>query len=245
MPSKSNSASKTLVSKKANGHATKATANRGGASYNRAKEYKGQRYTGMAVGRTHHWYYDKSDWKEKKVTPEKWEFTYATTKRRAGKAPEGSGAPVGTGYHWFILAHQYVEKLNANDYTTQMVGLKFKLAHKRAAGQKWSASVEKRRKDLIEILKALIEDLDREPEQIAPVALEFEHGGKSYTGTGIPILTSCEEGVCQRFDITLNAKHVGMLRNAGGKWKISEIKSQSLANAIGGQIETWYQRHEQ
>ena len=171
MPSKSNSASKTLVSKKANGHATKATANRGGASYNRAKEYKGQRYTGMAVGRTHHWYYDKSDWKEKKVTPEKWEFTYATTKRRAGKAPEGSGAPVGTGYHWFILAHQYVEKLNANDYTTQMVGLKFKLAHKRAAGQKWSASVEKRRKDLIEILKALIEDLDREPEQIAPVAL--------------------------------------------------------------------------
>ena len=70
---------------KANGHA----ADRGGASYNRAKEYKGQRYTGMAVGRTHHWYYDKNDWKEKKVTPEKWEFAYSTTKRRAGRAPRG------------------------------------------------------------------------------------------------------------------------------------------------------------
>src|SRR3954470_14131049 len=102
-------------------------------SYNRYKEYNGQEYRGMTIGRTHHWYYDRSDWKEKKVTPEKWEFAYSTTKRRAGRAPEESGAPVGTGYHWFILAHQYVEKLNANDYSTQMVGLKFKLAHKRAA----------------------------------------------------------------------------------------------------------------
>src|SRR5581483_3100578 len=113
-------------------------------SYNRRKDFEGRQYTGMTVGRTHHWYYDKSDWKEKKVTPDKWEFVYSTTKRRAGHAPEGSGVPVGTAYHWFILAHQYVEKLNANDYSTQMVGLKFKLAHKRASAQKWSASGEKR-----------------------------------------------------------------------------------------------------
>jgi hypothetical protein len=211
------------------------------ASYNRYKEHNGQQYTGMAIGRTHHWYYDKSDWKEKKVTPDKWEFTYSTTKRRAGKAPEGSGAPVGTGYHWFILAHQYVEKLNANDYSTQMVGLKFKLAHKRAAGQKWSASGKKRQQELIEILKALIADLEREPEQVEPIILDFEHQGKSYTGTGVPILTSCDDGVCQRFDITLNKEHVGVLRHADDKWKITEIKSQSLANAIGNQIQDWYQ----
>jgi uncharacterized protein (DUF2252 family) len=52
------------------------------ANYHRSKEYKGRRYTGMTIGRTHHWYYDKADWKEKKVTPAKWEFTYSTTKRR-------------------------------------------------------------------------------------------------------------------------------------------------------------------
>ena len=212
------------------------------ASYNRYKEHDGRQYTGMAIGRTHHWFYDKSDWKEKKVTPDKWEFAYATTKRRAGRAPEGSGAPVGTGYHWFILAHQYVEKLNANDYTTQMVGLKFKLAHKRAEGRKWSASDEKRRKELIQILKSLIADLEKEPEQVEPIALDFKHGGKTYSGTGIPILMSCDQGICQRFDITLNKEHIGVLRHADGQWKISEIKSRSLAGAIGGQIEDWYRK---
>jgi hypothetical protein len=30
-------------------------------------------------------------------------------------APEGSGVPVGTEYHWYVLAHQNVRKLNAND----------------------------------------------------------------------------------------------------------------------------------
>src|SRR4051812_15048779 len=53
------------------------------ASYNTPKKFEGKRYTGMKVGRTHHWYYDQGDWKEKKVTPEKWELTYSTTKRRA------------------------------------------------------------------------------------------------------------------------------------------------------------------
>jgi hypothetical protein len=37
---------------------------------------------------------------------DKWEFTYATNKRRAWQAPEGSGIPVGIEYHWYILAHQ-------------------------------------------------------------------------------------------------------------------------------------------
>src|SRR6185312_12995280 len=101
-------------------------------SYKRTKQYQGQRYTGMAVGRTHKWYYGQGEWKEKKITPDKWQFTYSVTKRRAGRAPEGSGVPVGTEYHWYILADQTAIKLNANDYTTAMAGFKFKLAHKRA-----------------------------------------------------------------------------------------------------------------
>jgi len=65
-------------------------------SYNKFKEFEGKQYTGMKVGRTHKWYYDKGEWKEKKITPDLWEISYSVTKRRAGKAPEGSGVPVDT-----------------------------------------------------------------------------------------------------------------------------------------------------
>lgn len=212
------------------------------ASYNAPKEFEGKRYTGMKVGRTHHWYYDKGDWKEKKVTPEKWELTYSTTKRRAGTAPEGSGVPVGTGYHWFILAHQYVEKLNANDYMTQMVGLKYKLAHKRADKDAWNASGTAQKKHLVGILKSLIAELEANPEQLTPIPLKVEYKSKLYEGTAVPVPAACENGVCFNLDITLNKKHIGVIRRADDKWKITELKSQGLANAIGEQITAWYQK---
>jgi hypothetical protein len=212
------------------------------AGYNTVKEFKGERYTGMAVGRTHHWYYDKGDWKEKKVTPEKWELTYSTTKRRAGHAPEGSGVPVGTGYHWFILAHQYVEKLNANDYMTQMVGLKYKLAHKRADKNTWNASGKTQKKHLVEILKSLITELEQDPEQLTPIPLKLEYKNKLYEGTAVPVPTACKGGACYELDITLDKKHIGVIRRAGDKWKITELKSQGLANAIGEEIALWYQK---
>jgi hypothetical protein len=31
-------------------------------SYNQFKEFQGKNYTGMKVGRTHKWYYDKGEW---------------------------------------------------------------------------------------------------------------------------------------------------------------------------------------
>ena len=49
-------------------------------SYNQFKEFQGKKYTGKRVGRTHKWYYDKGEWKEKKVTPDKWQFSYNVTK---------------------------------------------------------------------------------------------------------------------------------------------------------------------
>jgi len=131
-------------------------------SYNQFKEFEGKKYTGMKVGRTHKWYYDKGEWKEKKLTPDKWQFSYNVTKRRAGNAPEGSGVPVGTEYHWYILANQNVKKLDANNYTTSMIGLKYKLAHKRAERNNWSSSDKAQRKRLIEILQGLIEDVKME-----------------------------------------------------------------------------------
>lgn len=121
-----------IAAKKKTAVKRKATPGDIAASHDEFKNYNGKFYTGMQVGRSHKWNYDKGIWKETKITPERWELSYSVTKRRAGHAPERSGVPVGTAYHWFILSHQYVEKLNADDYTTAMVGLKFKLAHKRA-----------------------------------------------------------------------------------------------------------------
>jgi hypothetical protein len=135
-------------------------------TYEEYKKFEGRQYTGMKVGRSHKWYYDKGEWKEKKVTPDKWEFTYAVNKKRAGQAPEGSGVPVGTEYHWYILAHQNVRKLDANNYTTSMTGLKYKLAHKRAEKEKWNASDNAQRKRLIQILEELTGQLKREMVEI-------------------------------------------------------------------------------
>ncbi len=142
------------------------------STYNEFKEFEGKRYTGMKIGRSHKWQYDPGEWKETKVTPDKWEFNYAVKKRRIGKAPEGSGVPVGTEYHWFIAAHQNVKKLNANDYTTLMSGIKFKIAHKRADSEKWSAGDRAQRNRQINFLQELIEELERQEveEKSMPVA---------------------------------------------------------------------------
>src|SRR4051812_22371026 len=134
-------------------------------SYDEFKNHEGRRYTGMKIGRSHKWYYDPGEWKEKKITPDLWQISYAVTKRRAGRAPEGSGVPVGTAYHWYVVAHQNVEKLNANDYTTSLAGLKFKVAHRRAGSEKWSATPKTQRKRMIKFLQDVIDDLQRAPEQ--------------------------------------------------------------------------------
>ena len=95
------SKSKPKVQKKITGGGVRKAARRDlAASYNEFKQFEGHRYSGMEVGRTHSWYYDKGDWKETKITPDLWEISYGVTKRRKGHAPEGSGVPIGTGYHW-------------------------------------------------------------------------------------------------------------------------------------------------
>jgi len=145
-----------------------------GVSYDEFKTHEGRRYTGMKVGRSHKWYYDKGEWKETKITPDLWQISYAVTKRRAGRAPEGSGVPVNTEYHWYVLAHQNVCKLNANDYTTSMSGLKFKIAYRRADTGKWSATPQTQRKRMISFLRDVIEDLEKEQEEGAASRSQFD-----------------------------------------------------------------------
>jgi hypothetical protein len=69
---------------------------------------------------------------------------------------------VGTEYHWYILAHQNARKLNANEYTTSMTGIKYKLAHRRTAGEEWSASERAQLRQLITILEENIIRLQHE-----------------------------------------------------------------------------------
>ena len=59
-------------------------------TYNAFKVFEGRKYTGMKVGGRHKWYYDKGEWNEKKVTPDRWGFSYAVAKRRAGQIGGGS-----------------------------------------------------------------------------------------------------------------------------------------------------------
>jgi hypothetical protein len=131
-------------------------------SYDDFKQHEGQRYTGMKIGRSHKWHYDQGQWKETKITPDLWQISYAVTKRRAGRAPEGSGVPVGTEYHWYVLAHQNTAKQTANDYTTSLTGLKFKIAHKRADSGKWSATPRTQRKRMIMFLRSVLADLEKQ-----------------------------------------------------------------------------------
>jgi hypothetical protein len=205
-------------------------------SYDRYKLHEGKQYTGMQIGRSHKWYYDKGEWKETKITPDLWRIFYSVTKRRAGKAPEGSGAKVGTAYHWYIMAHQRVQKLNANDYSTTLMGLKYKLAHKRADNDKWNAKAPTQRALLIKALKEWIRMLEKET-----IPLELEYDGKNFKGEAVPIPETCEDGVCFQLDVTLNEENLGIIRSGKSGWKMDNIEDQKFIDAIGNEIMLYYE----
>ncbi|HYS71321.1 MAG TPA: hypothetical protein VEM95_02765 [Thermoplasmata archaeon] len=127
--------------------------------YDDVKEFRGRAYTGMPVGGEHSWIYPDARWKERKVAPDRWEFTLESIKRREQHAPDGSGAPVGTEYHWYILAHQRVRKVDADTYTTFMEGVKHKVAHRRPNWRRWSTEIPGRRTEretVVGILEAAL-----------------------------------------------------------------------------------------
>ncbi|OJD21576.1 hypothetical protein ACJ73_07081 [Blastomyces percursus] len=140
----------------------------GAGGYNALKSFKGRVYTGMAVGGSHTWEYQPGIWHETKEEPDLWKIDYRATKRRSGRrpAPQGSGAAVGTEYHWFIVAHQYVKKMDANTYETHMTGSTYKLAHRGEEAKNWSVpSVKGQREREVELL----EDAGRRVKGLPPV----------------------------------------------------------------------------
>ncbi|MFQ5907256.1 MAG: hypothetical protein ACE5JE_00275 [Thermoplasmata archaeon] len=136
-------------------------------TFDEVKEFKGRKYTGMAVGGYHTWIYPNALWRERKVSPDAWEFTLSAIKERETQAPKGSGAPLNTQYHWYILAHQRVRKVDSNTYSTLMTGTKYKLAHKRAGQDRWNSesgwgpSKEERLATILETALAQVKDVSR------------------------------------------------------------------------------------
>ena len=128
-------------------------------AYDDLKEFHGQEYTGMSVGGQHSWIYPNGLWRERKVAPDRWEFTFESLKQRERSAPAGSGVPPNTQYHWYVLAHQRVRKIDEDSYATFMSGAKYKVAHKRPHWRKWSCEYpeqEPEREKVIAILEATL-----------------------------------------------------------------------------------------
>lgn len=133
--------------------------------YDDLKLHEGRAYTGMRVGGSHEWEYDGGRWRETKLGPDQWSFGYATPKRRRHAAPPGSGAPEGTMFHWLLVAHQRVRKVDANTYETFMEGSKWKLGHRRPSWRRWSSEYPGRpsaRDRMIEILEDTLARLKAE-----------------------------------------------------------------------------------
>ncbi len=134
-------------------------------SFNDIKTFNGMKYTGMTVGRSHHWDYLNSVWDETKLASDKWQFKFTSLKRRQAAAPVGSGVPLNTGYHWYIIADQRVIKADKDTYQTVMEGTKFKIGHKRPYWKNWSYAYSGQmtyRQRLIQIFKNLLQQLEEE-----------------------------------------------------------------------------------
>jgi tRNA (cmo5U34)-methyltransferase len=125
------------------------------------KESGGKVYSGMSIGDGHRWLYPDGIWEERKVAPDRWDFTFSSLKTRTRSAPEGSGAAIGTSYHWYILAHQRVRKRDKDSYDTFMEGMKFKVAHRRPHWRSWSTEYPDQEPEREVLIRILEEELAR------------------------------------------------------------------------------------
>ena len=151
-------------------------------SYDDVKEFDGEAYSGMAVGGEHSWIYPHGLWSERKIAPARWEFTFRSIKERDRTAPPGSGAERGAQFHWYILAHQRVRKIDADTYDTFMTGAKHKVAHRRPGWRKWSSQYPDQpseREKITQILEEALAEVRGESsiDKVASIT-EFANGSR-------------------------------------------------------------------
>jgi hypothetical protein len=175
-------------------------------AYGDEKDYGGRKYRGMKVGGVHRWTYPDGQWTERKVSPQRWEIGFTSLKRRRTRAPDKSGAEVGSGYHWFIVAHQWAGKLDANTYATQMEGTKHLIAFRKPGWRGWTTQqrghTSARLRTIMaleEILAELREAQDGEfedPQDAGALGTLVTPGGEAKEPKGFaPPGTKEEEGV--------------------------------------------------
>lgn len=149
------------------------------ARYGEAKRHEGRTYRGMRVGGVHRWSYPDGEWTERKVAPDRWEVTFTSLKRRKRRAPARSGAETGSGYHWLIVAHQWVEKLDANTYSTQMEGAKYLVAFRKPGWPVWNTQFRNAKRHARERTIAALEAEIARLKAMDDAAFEDPHDAKA------------------------------------------------------------------
>ena len=149
-------------------------------AYDDLKDFRGKKYMGMPIGGRHVWDYPNGTWKERKVDPDCWTFSFESVKHRRREAPENSGAPKDTEYHWYIQADQRVRKVDKDTYETLMEGVKHKLAHKRPYWRKWSSQYEDNLSDKERVIM-ILEDMLKKLKNNG--ALDYENAAEVYLRT--------------------------------------------------------------
>ncbi|MHA1299313.1 MAG: hypothetical protein ACTSO9_07760 [Candidatus Helarchaeota archaeon] len=129
--------------------------------YDTIKEYNGEKYSGMRIGGKHSWNYKNGIWNETKISPKKWKIEFICNKYRKTLAPPETGAPLKTGFHWYIIADQKVIKIDENTYETVMNGFKFKIGHKRPNWKQFSYNYSHNESYEDVVIKILEETLER------------------------------------------------------------------------------------
>lgn len=155
------------------------------ARYGDPKQHAGRTYRGMRVGGTHRWTYPDGEWAERKVAPDRWDVTFTSLKRRKRRAPARSGAETGSGYHWLIVAHQWVEKLDANTYSTQMEGVKSLVAFRKPGWPAWNTQFRNAKRHARERTIAALEAEVARLKAMDDAAFEDPHDAKALPGLAV------------------------------------------------------------
>jgi hypothetical protein len=87
-----------------------------------------------------------------------------------------------------------------------------------------------------------IKELEDNPKKFETIRLEFEFKNKSFKGYAVPMMESCHNGFCNELDITLNDKHLDVIRCTNNGWRMTGIKPQGLVNVIGDEILLGYDK---